>query len=652
MDIRFIKKNSEKNSPDNIMTVIKDIMMKSDMDIIQNFDPTVTYTKGDKVYMKYKNKHRVFECIVFSTTGEFDISKWKPYLKKDEQNISVNQLDTFEEVITVERRGLFDHKIKLDDFKYKNTTVAAFNSVTPRLRYGIDFIFTTDGVVKFLKPFNIGERIILEIRRLNGNLFNNMFKEVYVEETYTPLKKTRFIPIQYQGYTSSSKLEIFDKDSKLLEEGIDYTLDRSFIILKKAINAGDRMSVTMWNKVMITITSDEYLIDEEGNVYKLGVNDLAQLKLEYVSGHNVLSKGYIDLISDDGTPYRCTVNTKRQLILTPMEPDILIAANGLKYKVSINENGELYAKEVENDYYKNIYLISTDASIYELLAEDGTISASKLNMVGIIDALNYKNIVSDDNKLYQITIVDGEIILNKVERPYSEENPVQYINLISESGISFMFFATNDGHLAVRSSYIIDDSSNVILGDDGGLYLLGMTNDGEFFTQELRAAPLVAEHKIITDEFSNEYEIHIDEQGSMYLTPNGKLATELINLTLDSDAKDSYICGLSGQYFNSYPYSKSAVLKDIKTGFEYRVYVNNNELNIARVQTELIEKDSIPLVTSNKYYKLIIENGVVKIVDTGVILPEKENVYFNITNQDGSIDYTLSVSEDGQLLIS
>lgn len=651
MDIRFIRKNTEKNSPDNLMMVLHDLIMKTDMEAIENYDPEKTYSKDDKVYLKYKDKHRVFICNSNNVTGEFDISRWRPFLKQDSKTVTMNQLDTFEETITVNTNRPFDYKIKLDDFKYKNTTVAAFNSVTPRLRYGKDFRFTSDGVVKFLESFNVGERIILEIRRLNGNLFNNMFKEVYVEETYIPMKKTKFIPIQYHGYTSSSKLEIFDKDSNLLEEGIDYTLDRAFVILKKPINAGDKMTVTMWNKVMITVTSDDYIMDELGNFYKLCINDYARLRLEEVDDV-VLSKGYIDLIADDGTYYRCTANSKKQLVLSDVEPDVLLASDGKKFKICINENGEIYLTEVEIDSYKNIYLISTDENIYELFPDNGVLNAAKLNASGITEALEGKHIVSDDNRVYEIFMQGDEIFLKELISPHHKENPIQYLNLISESGLNFMFFAANDGHIAVRCTYIVDNNSNVILGDDGCLYYLGMTNEGEFYTQLLRGAPLVAEHKIITDNQLIEYEVHVDEQQSLYFIPTGNTTGQIINLTLDSDAKDAYICGLIDGYFISYPYSQSSILKDVKTGMEYRIFIEEGEFKTARIPTELIEKDYIPLVKSNKFYKLVIRNGKVELDDTNIILPQKDDTDFIITNQDGSVQYTISASTDGNIIIS
>ena len=71
-----------------------------------------------------------------------------------------------------------------------------------------------------------------------------------------------------------------------------------------------------------------------------------------------------------------------------------------------------------------------------------------------------------------------------------------------------------------------------------------MTNEGEIFSQEVRTAPFVAEHKQITDSSSNLYEIHIDENKDIYIQDMVRTLDKQIPVTLDSDAKDSYICGI------------------------------------------------------------------------------------------------------------
>lgn len=646
MDIRFIKKNMEKQSSNDMMNILKDLIIKSDISTINNYSNVKQYHKGDKVYIKEGKKHRVYICLVENATvGEIKSDEWKHYIEGDPNKNKLNAVDIYEERLTVDRNGLFDHPLDFPNFKNKNTFVAAFNSIQPRLRYGVDFIITENGIVKFLNPMNIGEKVILEIRHFNGKLFNNLFVEVYVEESFTALKKTRAVPIRYHGYRESSKLEVFNQDGTLLEEGIDYELDRAYIILNELLQANQTLHITMWNKVLIRPTSYDYVLDELNNLYRLGVNDMAQLTLTQTD-EVAIGNPYIELISEDGTIYHCMPRSQGQLILVPAEPDIILASDNTTHKLSVNENGEIYLDPIESDYYKDIYLVSIDIELYKIISdENGDVDIEKvINNNLLLNTLNYKHVIGDDGRLYELTINNGVLSATPKDVDHSTQDPIKYLNLISPNGTNFMFFATDDAHLAVRPIYIIDDTSNIIIGDDGYLYLIGITNDGEIFTKQIRCAPYVAEHKKITDVDLNLYEVHVDEDGSLYILNMDSVTTEQIPMTLDSDSKDEYIGFINNeQYLVSYNTKKSTIVKDIKTGYEYALYVENNNISPVRVQTELLEKDYITLVSEHKVYMLYMDNGSVKLDDTGVLLPEKDDVKIVMTDQNGNNSYLISV---------
>lgn len=652
MDIRYIRKNMQKQSVNDMMNVLKDLVIKSDIATINNFSELKQYHAGEKVYIKEGNIHRVYVCkVANSTVGEIKPNEWYQYIEGDSQSgNNINPIDIYEETTTVEKKGYLDYPLNYSNYNSNNTKIAVFNSVQPRLRYGIDFTVTSNGVVKFLKSLNAGERLIFEIRKLNGKVFNNLFREVYVEETYTPVRKTKMVPITYHGYRESSKLQIFNKDGKLLTKGIDYTLNRNKIIMKNWVNAKENVHITMWNKVMIKSTSHDYIIDEDGTVYKLGVNDMAQLLLTEC-GDVAIGNPYIELVSDDGRLFHCTPTRDKQLKLTQVEPDVILSSDEKKYKISIDSTGKLYLKEIDIDFHKDIYIVSLDTQLYQLVSNNGELDINKVvNNTILIQSLSYKHIISDDSRLYNLTIENGVLKSTEIKPDYNKEKPTKYLNLISESGINFLFFATNDGHLAVRPIYLVDDTSNIVLGDDGGLYLIGMTNEGEIFTQEVRSAPYVAEHKQITDAEMNLYEIHIDEGKHLYLQNMNTTVSKQIPVTLDSDAKDEYIVFVLNDYLITYNTKQSTILKDRTSGYEYATFVKDNTIIPIRVQTDLKEKDFIPLVTDHKLYKLCIDNEVVKIVDTNIILPEKENFNISMTNQAGDKNYTIAMV-NGEMVI-
>lgn len=651
MDIRFIRKALGKQSIDDMTSIMKDLILKSDISSINNFSELKQYHTGDKVYVKDGKIHRVYVCkVANSTVGKILDSEWRQYIEGDIEGRKINPIDIYEETGTVDFPR-YEQKLEINDFNLKHDKVAVFNSVQPRLRYGIDFTVTETGVVKFLNSLGLGEKLIFEIRRLNGKIFNNLFREVYVEETYTPLRKTKIVTIKYHGYRASSKLQVFDKDGNLLTLGVDYTLRGNIITLSKWINPGDKIHLTMWNEVMIKPTSKDYIIDDEGNVYKLGVNDDAQLLLTEING-TAIGNPYIELISEDGKLYHCKPTVDKQLSLTRVEPDIILATDNKHYKLSVNSYGSIYLKEVQSDYHKDMYLVSTDSELYQLLSTNGELNIQAVtNTEILINTLAYKDVVSDDGILYRLTIVDGTLVAVPVDIDYNKEKPIKYLNLISASGINFIFFATNDEHLAVRPIYVVDNSSNIILGDDGGLYLIGMTNEGEIFNQEVRTAPFVAEHKQITDSKSNLYEIHINKNKDIYIQDMVKTLDKQIPVTLDSDAKDEYIVFIIDDYLTTYNTKHTTVVKDIATGYEYMLYVNGDKISPIRVQTELLEKRYLPLSENGKIYKLVVDNGIVKIIDVGVTIPEKEDTVAYLSNEDNSIKYKISIV-NGQLTIS
>ena len=651
MDIRFIRKALGKQSIDDMATIMKDLILKSDISSINNFSELKQYHTGDKVYVKDGKIHRVYVCkVANSTVGKILDTEWRQYIESDIEGRKMNPIDIYEETGTVDFPR-YEQKLEINDFSLKHDKVAVFNSVQPRLRYGIDFTVTETGVVKFLKSLGLGEKLIFEIRRLNGKIFNNLFREVYVEETYTPLRKTKIVIIKYHGYRESSKLQVFDKDGNLLTLGVDYTLRGNTITLSKWINPGDKIHLTMWNKVMIKPTSKDYIIDDEGNVYKLGVNDDAQLLLTEING-SAIGNPYIELISEDGKLYHCKPTVDKQLSLTRVEPDIILATDNKHYKLSVNSYGSIYLKEVQSNYHKDMYLVSTDSELYQLLSTNGELNIQAVtNTEILINTLAYKDVVSDDGILYRLTIVDGTLVAVPADVNYNKEKPIKYLNLISASGINFIFFATNDEHLAVRPIYVVDDSSNVILGDDGGLYLIGMTNEGEIFNQEVRTAPFVAEHKQITDSSSNLYEIHIDENKDIYIQDMVRTLDKQIPVTLDSDAKDEYIAFIIDDYLTTYNTKHSTIVKDITTGYEYMLYVDGDRISTIRVQTELLEKRYLPLSENGKIYKLVVDNGNVRLIDADVTIPEKEDTVAHLFNENKSNKYKISVV-NGELTIS
>ena len=71
-----------------------------------------------------------------------------------------------------------------------------------------------------------------------------------------------------------------------------------------------------------------------------------------------------------------------------------------------------------------------------------------------------------------------------------------------------------------------------------------------------------------------------------------------------------------------------------------------------RVDTEYVEKDFIEFVTSNKQYKMVINDGAIEVIETGIILPQKSDTEFKMKDEQGNKEYILYINDDGEPIIS
>ena len=63
-----------------------------------------------------------------------------------------------------------------------------------------------------------------------------------------------------------------------------------------------------------------------------------------------------------------------------------------------------------------------------------------------------------------------------------------------------------------------------------------------------------------------------------------------------------------------------------------------------------MEKDFIEFVTSNKQYKMVINDGAIEVIETGIILPQKSDTEFKIKDEYDSKEYVIYVNNEGNLV--
>lgn len=254
MNIRSIQTNLKKLQNDNLLKFLYDIVVNQ----LQDVDPYKegnSYVKDDVVYLQENNIHKIYQCIVDKSSNSFVSDEWEHILDTYDREIkTVNNLKIREEVhiITEETKSQITSKL---DFKSENSTFIVYNG---KKRYAVNHDFTVnEKTITFNKPFNVGDRLILEVRESIGLpdrlvlLSTNGIKyEVGVigEDVYI-----------FESSHRTSKNEVYIKDSM---NGTNYKIHM--------IDDDLYYEVTDIN----VSKTEVKIMDEEGNEFKIEmVND-------------------------------------------------------------------------------------------------------------------------------------------------------------------------------------------------------------------------------------------------------------------------------------------------------------------------------------------------------------------------------------------
>lgn len=169
MNIRSIQTNINKLFDDNILKFLYDIVLHN----LSNIDPYevgVSYVKGDLVYIQVDGKHVIYQCIAdinISSENFMDfIDNWEHVLDVyEKENFRSSNLKIREEVHIITAATVDKITSKLS-FKNENSSFIIYKG---KKRYAINYDFTVnDKEITFKKPFNVGDKIILEVRESIG----------------------------------------------------------------------------------------------------------------------------------------------------------------------------------------------------------------------------------------------------------------------------------------------------------------------------------------------------------------------------------------------------------------------------------------------------------------------------------------------------
>lgn len=164
MNIRKIEANLAKLNENNLLKFLYDLIIQ-DISNIDLLEMGKTYYEGDRIYILENGIHKIYECVL-PETNVFSTKTWEHILdvyKKEEFRVSNFQLKEEVHIITEETvNGIVSNL----EFKGENSTFIIYKG---KHRYAVNYDFTVDDhTITFNKPFNVGDRLILEVRESMG----------------------------------------------------------------------------------------------------------------------------------------------------------------------------------------------------------------------------------------------------------------------------------------------------------------------------------------------------------------------------------------------------------------------------------------------------------------------------------------------------
>lgn len=161
MNIRYIQSNISKIPQDNLIKFLYDIILQ-EIKNINTYQEGVEYYKGDKVYLQENGKHQIFQCIVDKSSSVFMDNEWVYIMETFEGEVNkIHTMQIKEEVHIINESNR--NNIYTDLELSSSQSSVALYCGKKRYSKNNDFIIEGNNII-FNKPFNIGDRIILELR--------------------------------------------------------------------------------------------------------------------------------------------------------------------------------------------------------------------------------------------------------------------------------------------------------------------------------------------------------------------------------------------------------------------------------------------------------------------------------------------------------
>lgn len=254
MSIRYIQTSYGKLDCDNILRFLLDLVVPDLVDV-QVYEEGKVYVKGEFIYLKENNIHKIYRCKADATTGTFNPEDWE------------HAMDTYDaEVKTVCNLVFKDNSIIIDEENKDNIVIPDYKPGSSTIIFigkdvfveGKDFIVDETGKVIFKPHVEVkpGDKVVIESTESTG-------------------QPDKLVLLSDNG--GSYEVGIIGEDIFAIQVDVTYAKNEVTI---GDIFTGDNYKIYMIDEEIYYEEIDSFaqqteirIVDEEDNAYKLEMID-------------------------------------------------------------------------------------------------------------------------------------------------------------------------------------------------------------------------------------------------------------------------------------------------------------------------------------------------------------------------------------------
>lgn len=705
MNIQYIKSNISNISQDNLIRFLYDIILQN-INNVQNYESNKRYTKGDRVYLEENGKHQIFQCIVNSSSLTFKKEEWEYIMEVFEDTVEeVYNLKIHEEVHVIDENTRNSITTNLD-FNTDRSSVAIFKG---KNRYTSKYDFTVNGKeILFNTPFEIGDRLILEVREVLGatsivgivlyDLASNPYRvsisntgTVFInkidivssndvkyaelvtgEHTYTLLVNSSSEPLQLGLYKDINmfvtgtddviyKLEVNGNNLSMIPQ-----IDRAAYSDIKVIMGSDRRFYTLSlinNQIVATEVLDDTLKPKDFDLgIKLISNEFKNKLIDINNGNisikdYIANEGYHNIVFNDkitGDKIRLTITEDLELELYDNnDSQGLSSTYPLEYFYFFDEEWNYYRMFVENGelLFENCdNKVIPDSRGIKLLTPSGETAKIYLpnanNDMSINKVINLSKTGSFESPIEGFVIMDGNI--KKMVTVNRESNRFEVITTNEPFRTNHHYLMSKDNRLYKLN--VDGDQVNFIEQDIDNFEIECITIGAFIKSKEMISRVDIENGNVVIKPISTFMHRLIADDGTSYvLDVEGKPHEEILSFRKIEDDDFSNSVGIGYLRLQD----ESGIYYDVNIDRLGNLHFDEAE-NINDVNYEITSL----IYSTQGWYRLYVEDYQIRLEKIFDNMYDNRMSYGNLVKKDlvltseNNTDYSLYANGNGELNIT